>query len=111
MPTAPPTLCPRIGCGGKRRAGVCDRCGKVKRPKHTQTTGQRGYDYAWQKFRENYLQDNPLCADCLDRGLVTAATELHHKRKIKDAPHLRLDRANVAGLCGPCHDKRTARGE
>lgn len=109
MPTAPPTICP---CGGKRYAGQpCQRCGRGKRKAHSMTSGERGYDYAWQKFREHYLRDHPLCSDCMEQGIVTAAEELHHKRKIKDAPHLRLDRANVVGLCDGCHNRRTARGE
>lgn len=107
MPLAPPQCCP---CGGKRINGVCDRCGPRKRQAHTKTTTERGYDWAWQKFRARYLAEHPLCQDCLPER-VTAAEEVHHRQKIRDRPDLRLDEANVVGLCGNCHDRRTARGE
>ena len=107
MPLSPPRACP---CGGLIRDGKCSRCTKYK-GKHERTSKQRGYGYDWQKFREYVLGIEPLCKDCEERGMVKAATELHHIRKIKDAPHLRLDQNNVRPLCDECHDARTARGE
>lgn len=35
-----------------------------------QTSGQRGYDYRWQKARAAFLRDHPFCAYCLrDAGI------------------------------------------
>jgi hypothetical protein len=31
-----------------------------------------------------YLAENPLCRDCEERGLVVAATEVHHVAKVAD---------------------------
>lgn len=111
MPIAPPTCCTTPGCGGLRRQGVCDRCGPKKRKAHDRTTTERGYGADWQRFRKQRQAEQPLCADCLEQGIVSPAVEFHHRNKIKHRPDLRLDEANVVGLCGPCHDKRTARGE
>jgi 5-methylcytosine-specific restriction protein A len=55
---------------------------------------------------------DPLCEDCItihDRS--TQAVDVHHIKKIIDAPELRLAMDNLMSLCKPCHQIRTARGE
>jgi 5-methylcytosine-specific restriction endonuclease McrA len=49
--------------------------------------------------------------DCEQEGIVTAASDVHHKDKLSDAPERKYDEDNLTGLCSKCHDKRTARGE
>jgi 5-methylcytosine-specific restriction protein A len=79
---------------------------------HAQTTGERGYDYAWQKLRLRLLKtSHALCHDCENAGIVTASAELHHLQKIKHRPDLRLDPENLVGLCRRHHQARTSRGE
>lgn len=102
-----PAACP---CGGKKLNGKCDLCGRG-RGQHQRTSGQRGYDYAWQQFRLRVLAERPLCQDCEAEGKVTEAVEVHHVEKIKHAPHRRLDQTNVLALCESCHAQRTGRGE
>lgn len=75
------------------------------------TRTERGYDNTWLRFREWYIKAHPLCQDCEAKGFVEPATEVHHVRKVRDAPHLKLVEANVMGLCKSCHSKRSARGE
>jgi 5-methylcytosine-specific restriction protein A len=109
MPTSPPTAC---HCGGKRTNGVCDKCGPKKRATDTrQHAAARGYDYQWQRFRDNYLRFNPLCVDCRAIGVVTAARDIHHIQKLSSHPDLKYDDGNLMPLCKMHHDKRTARGE
>lgn len=98
-------------CGGIIRDKVCSRCGPKQTRKHSKTTKQRGYGSDWQRFRARHLAENPLCIDCEKAGKVTPANELHHIRKIKDRPELRLEASNVMALCKDCHDARTAKGE
>ncbi|MFC0407931.1 HNH endonuclease signature motif containing protein [Roseomonas elaeocarpi] len=69
----------------------------------------RGYDRAWRRLREQVLTEEPLCRFCLAKGQVTAAREVDHIRTVRDAPELRLVRANLRPLCTPCHSSRTGR--
>jgi 5-methylcytosine-specific restriction protein A len=83
----------------------------TKRTPHTRTTRERGYDYAWQKFRERIIAERITCEDCDEEGIVTPGEELHHLEKIRHSPEKRLDPENVRLLCGRHHRIRTARGE
>ena len=110
MPYAPPRAC---HCGGVRINGVCQRCGP-KRRDHDKRRGHaaaRGYDYKWQRFRLYYLALHPLCKDCEAEGRVGAATDVHHRKKLKDHPELKYEEENLMALCSEHHDQRTARGE
>lgn len=81
------------------------------REKHSKSTTERGYGWDWQCRRAAFLADNPLCQDCEAENIVTAATEVHHKRKIRHAPELRLEEENLMALCSRHHQQRTAKGE
>ena len=65
---------------------------------------ERGYDNAWRKARRSYIQQHPLCAECLRQGRTTAAEVVHHITPIEVAPRLRLDAANLMALCRGCHE-------
>lgn len=86
---------------------------KYAQPPTVQTrakTHARGYGADWRKVRRIAMeQTNWLCVDCLQAGRTTPAIDGHHVEKIKDAPHLRLDVANVMPLCKACHDARDGR--
>lgn len=90
-------------CGGVRINGRCERCNASKQDHCNKSSTQRGYGYDWQQLRARVLAEQPLCEACDDR--VTPATEVHHKRAIRDAPHLRIDRANLMSVCRECHEK------
>ena len=83
--------------------------------KHRGSARQRGYDGTWERLRKMYLREQPLCEDCLENSLddvtLTPAVEVHHKKKVRDFPELRLVWSNLRALCKACHSKRTARGE
>lgn len=81
------------------------------RPRRRKSSTKRGYDRQWRNVRLIKLQADPLCEDCDRNDRSTEATEVHHIRKIKDAPELRLDLDNLMSLCTPCHAIRSARGE
>jgi 5-methylcytosine-specific restriction enzyme A len=72
---------------------------------------KRGYDRSWRKFRKRFLAGHPLCADCTTNGRTTAATDVHHIKKLTDSPDMRMDDDNCMALCKGCHSVRTARGE
>ena len=94
-------------CGGVRddRAGsVCESCGAGKR-KDKRSTTEHGYDYRWKKLSERIRKERPLCERCEAQGIVTAATEVHHKVPIDEAPWLRLERSNLMCVCNECHQE------
>lgn len=68
------------------------------------TSSQRGYDYRWQKTREQYLRDNPLCVYCERNGRTTAAGVVDHIVAHRGDMDLFWDQANWQSLCKPCHD-------
>lgn len=68
------------------------------------TSSQRGYDYRWQKAREQYLRDNPLCAYCARNGLTAAASIVDHIVAHRGDKTLFWDQANWQPLCKLCHD-------
>jgi 5-methylcytosine-specific restriction protein A len=107
MPQLAKRFCLRPGCPSLVPSGYCDK----HKPVVDQTEKNQIYDWKWRCFRKAFLADNPLCADCLADGRVTAATELHHRIKARLRPDLRLDPNNILQLCDTHHNIRTARGE
>ena len=54
------------------------------------------------------VAQEPLCVECLASGLADRATaEVDHIIPISEAPHLRLTRENLQGLCSVCHGRKT----
>jgi 5-methylcytosine-specific restriction enzyme A len=79
---------------------------------------RRREDGAWYRrlpwygpggVREAKLKLNPTCEDCLQRGRVVVATEVHHVIPRKERPDLALDLANLRSLCKPCHNAKRAK--
>jgi len=106
----PMTVCAAPGCGALVRKGRCP-AHALQRNRERGSSTERGYDSDWRKVREVKLSMEPLCHDCMDRGRVTPANEVHHIEKFRNRPELRLKLENLMSLCGPCHDARGARGE
>lgn len=79
--------------------GRCSTCSKPRQSK----TAERGYDNRWTELSKRKRASDPLCERCLDNGKVTAASEVHHIRKIADRPDLRLDWDNLMSVCHECH--------
>lgn len=64
----------------------------------------------WRRIRARQLAKEPLCRHCLERGLITEATEVDHIE-----PH-RGDRDKFwygakQSLCSTCHGSKTAKDE
>jgi len=64
----------------------------------------RGYDTAWERLRNWYLKQNPLCIDCQGAGIVRPAVVVHHIEPVDERPDLRLDPQNFRSLCFSCHE-------
>lgn len=86
-------------CGGIVDADVCSKCGPKKRvfdrPIH--------YGSKWDKYAKQYKLENPLCVNCLERGIVKPSEEVHHVIPVNEAPELMFEASNLKALCIPCH--------
>ena len=52
----------------------------------------------WQKARNAYAKENPLCAVCGDKSI-----EIHHEKPFHLYPDLELNPLNFISLCRPHH--------
>lgn len=71
----------------------------------------RGYNWAWQKASKAFLRRHPLCAECRRRGELTPARVVDHVVPHRGDQVLFWDEGNWQGLCVPCHNRKTRRGE
>ena len=113
--------CKKIGCPNLVESGYCAEHAYMQsnytKQAHRQydatrgTSRERGYDHDWERVRAAKLSRSPLCEDCFERGIYIPAAQVHHIKKVKDFPELRLSMDNLRSLCESCHSRRTGRGE
>ena len=63
---------------------------------------------AWRALRNRFIADHPLCAECLEKGVITPATVVDHIKPINEGGEP-LDENNLQSLCARCHNKKSAR--
>lgn len=120
MARAPRRTCTKPGCFATTEAGKsrCPRHPVQPRQRERDewdkqyderrgTAASRGYDRRWYRLRNQFIAENPLCKECLEKGIVRAADEVDHIIPIKVAPHLRLVKSNLQSLCKSCHAIKT----
>lgn len=95
------TLKPRVKTMSASRVQQLDRG----------TAHQRGYDYRWQRAREAFLRENPLCVMCLAERRTTAATVVDHIIPHRGDGALFWDRSNWQSLCQTHHSSHKQRME
>ncbi|MFG0787934.1 HNH endonuclease signature motif containing protein [Delftia tsuruhatensis] len=74
-----------------------------------QTAAQRGYGYKWQKAREQFLREHPLCVMCQAQDRVEAATVVDHRTPHQGNQSLFWDRKNWQPLCVAHHNSDAQR--
>lgn len=63
----------------------------------------------WLTLRKDKLTRQPLCERCQEKGIITAATEVHHRTPVEtsltaiEKRLLMFDPHNLMSLCHPCH--------
>jgi len=63
----------------------------------------------WRELRTRKLRANPLCELCQQKGIVTAAHQVHHIHPIEDSHSVQEMRKwafmyeNLQSLCDQCH--------
>lgn len=75
------------------------------------TTAEKGYGGRWQKYREQFLQQHPLCRMCYERGFLVPATVVDHIVPHRGDERLFWDAMNHQPLCVQCHNVDKARIE
>lgn len=62
---------------------------------------------AWRKMRDTYMKEHPICEECLKKGKVTPAEDIHHRKSPFRGGEvnygLLLDYDNLMALCKDCH--------
>jgi 5-methylcytosine-specific restriction enzyme A len=71
---------------------------------------ERGYDARWRKARKAFLQEHPLCVECLKAGKLTPATVVDHIIPHRGNQELFWNADNWQPLCKECHGKKTGAG-
>ena len=86
----------------KRRARIVrKRSNRAERSKIYNTA-------TWQRLRTAKLMDSPLCEICVQRGIITPATEVHHADGFLnyegvEREAVAYDYRNLVSLCTACH--------
>ena len=64
----------------------------------------------WRELREQKLRANPLCEICEQKGITTAAHQVHHIHPIEDSHSVQEMRKwafmyeNLQSVCDQCHN-------
>ncbi|MBA7602416.1 hypothetical protein ES703_09505 [subsurface metagenome] len=102
-------LCSNLAEKGNYYTVLHNGKAKLKEPRPTPI--ERGYNYRWQKVRKMYLRENPLCVECLKKGIITPATVVDHIEPHKGDYEKFWDENNMQSLCEKCHNRKTAKGK
>lgn len=80
-------------------------------PDDRPSAARRGYGARWQRYREWFLTQHRLCAECWSQGRLTEATVVDHIEPHRGDYEKFWRPENHQSLCLPCHQAKTARGE
>ena len=85
-----------------------DRTSSEKKESDMRELRKRAYqNTAWRKLRDTYMHEHPICEECLKKGKVTPAEDIHHiQSPFKYGEinwSLLVDKDNLMALCKECH--------
>ena len=101
------TLPPRVPVAQQRVPTIQPGSWRAGRTSST----ARGYGYRWQRAREAFLAEHPLCVMCQAEGRVEPATVVDHVVPHRGDERLFWDRGNWQSLCARCHSGAKQRME
>lgn len=76
-----------------------------------ESAARRGYGRRWQRYRERYLREHPLCVMHLELGYTVASDVVDHIVPHKGDHKLFWDPKNHQAICKQCHDRHKQRLE
>jgi len=111
MPLKPPKACRYPGCGQIIRESYCqDHQGYAKKLRQEYDRNREKDPFynspAWVRSRGMYAKKNPLCKECLKRGLIVPMKIVDHIVPIKHGGE-KLSWSNFRSLCQECHNRKT----
>ncbi|WP_370548140.1 HNH endonuclease [Edwardsiella tarda] len=113
MPWQPLRRCTEPGCNRRVKSGKCEEHKREARKIQDERRGsrrERGYSNAWEKYRLQFLQANPLCVHCLSDGQYTPATIVDHIIPIQGGNDVLFwPASNHQALCHACHNRKTVK--
>lgn len=108
MPDRAPSFCVMPGCSALARGGRC-RAHGVERSRRNVEIRRWYRTPRWRAMRRRVFTDQAWqCALC---RRVVLSLDVDHIVKHDGDPARFWDRANLQGLCKPCHSSKTKRGE
>lgn len=110
MPRRPNTPCKHPGCAKLVPYGTmyCEEH-RAAHPEVIRSASKRGYNARWRKASKLFLQEHPLCAECMKQNppKYVKATVVDHIAPHRGNQQLFWDRSNWQPLCKRCHDRKT----
>ena len=105
MPTKPKHPCAYPGCPALTDRRYCEEHEKLTNQQYEKygrnPATRRRYGRAWQRIRNAYAKEHPLCEQCLAEGKVVPMEQVHHKLPLAEGgTH---ERSNLVSLCTSCH--------
>lgn len=79
----------------------------AREPDRRGSAHSRGYGATWRRIRLRFLQEHPLCVDCLRHGQTVPATEVDHIKPKRIGGTDEWE--NLQPLCKTCHSVKTGR--
>ncbi|MGJ3500350.1 HNH endonuclease [Piscirickettsia salmonis] len=109
MPRRAKQVCCYAGCHKTTYSRYCEYHEQHGNRYHAprKKTAQRGYGGRWQRERKIFLQDHPLCKQCLQDDKLIPATEVDHIKPHGVDDDLMWNQRNWQALCKPCHSRKT----
>ncbi|WP_010498518.1 HNH endonuclease [Paenibacillus elgii] len=112
MPQKLKKPCSYPGCRTLTHDRFCPDHQKQHRQQQDSRRGsahERGYNARWRRYREQYLRRHPLCVECLERGVLTAAMVVDHIIAHRGDYALFWSPDNHQSLCENDHNRKTVR--
>jgi len=111
------TTCGKVGCPALVKAGAGGYCPKHL-VQHNQRVNAERYDdelrsmyktARWIRFRAWFLRLNPFCQRVQSDGQPcrNVATEVHHRRGLREHPEDLCSAEQCVALCRACHHKNS----
>ena len=108
MPRTPKRPCRYPGCPNLCEKGVyCLQHMMFSSDRMRGGADARGYNAEWRRARKAFLQEHPLCAECMLKGRLAPATVVDHIIPHRGDKRLFWDERNWQPLCKSCHDQKT----